>query len=364
MNRYAKIPLPATGIPSSYDIKGWKITTVRNPILSSGEIDAATEKLRIPMPEMIFGNNYVEVSYTPPVTENTRKDLQKWCLRFDTLNSLDRVDKTGTQKELVQVAHSKAWQKSSEKTAQECPDEIHGILKPYDWTYTTDYKGDLTVSPLPKQCDTESTTTNLLNLQEVTIEEHGKELYEKHALPFDKLRTPDPILFYDEVVLYEDELGDNGIVSLSVKVRVMAERLLLLSRLFLRVDGVMFRVRDTRVYIEFAYNTTKTRPKKSKKNKGTSSSTADTESSKASAAPDVNTGAPLIIREYTEHEESYDFVKQQIPRSTRDYSMYLRDENWVAAHMPVKRLVREYCYLPVPDSLAVAGPEASTATKE
>ena len=68
----------------------------------------------------------------------------------------------------------------------------------------------------------------------------------------DKLRLPDPILFYDEVDLYEDELGDNGMSLLSLKLRVMPERLLVLSRFFLRLDDVIFRVRDTRVYVEFA----------------------------------------------------------------------------------------------------------------
>lgn len=73
----------------------------------------------------------------------------------------------------------------------------------------------------------------------------------KGELPLDKLRRPDPILFFDEVDLYEDELGDNGMSLLSIKVRVMPTRLLLLSRFFLRLDDVIFRVRDTRVYVEF-----------------------------------------------------------------------------------------------------------------
>lgn len=62
---------------------------------------------------------------------------------------------------------------------------------------------------------------------------------------------PDPILFFDEVVLYEDELADNGIAMLSCKIRVMPERLLLLTRFFMRLDHVLIRLRDTRVYVDF-----------------------------------------------------------------------------------------------------------------
>ena len=52
-------------------------------------------------------------------------------------------------------------------------------------------------------------------------------------------------------MLYEDEMADNGITMLSCKIRVMPKRLLLLCRLFMRLDNVLVRIRDTRVYIEF-----------------------------------------------------------------------------------------------------------------
>lgn len=35
------------------------------------------------------------------------------------------------------------------------------------------------------------------------------------------LQSRDPILYYDDLSLYEDELHDHGLVSLSVKARVM-----------------------------------------------------------------------------------------------------------------------------------------------
>lgn len=70
-------------------------------------------------------------------------------------------------------------------------------------------------------------------------------------IPLELLKRPDPILFFDEVMLYEDELADNGIAMLSCKIRVMPARMLLLSRFFMRLDNVLFRIRDTRVYIDF-----------------------------------------------------------------------------------------------------------------
>lgn len=98
-------------------------------------------------------------------------------------------------------------------------------MKPFDWSYTTDYKGTLT---------------------------KGKEFAsDASAIPMELLKRQDPILFFEEVVLYESELDDNGISLLSCKLRVMPERMLLLCRLYMRLDNVLVRKRDTRVYVDF-----------------------------------------------------------------------------------------------------------------
>lgn len=103
---------------------------------------------------------------------------------------------------------------------------IKEVVKPFDWSYSTDYKGTLSPNAPP-------------------FEETEK------PIPTELLKRPDPILFFDDVVLYEDELADNGIAMLSCKIRVMPGRLLLLSRFFMRLDNVLIRLRDTRVYVDF-----------------------------------------------------------------------------------------------------------------
>ncbi|KAK5003324.1 Tap42 interacting protein, partial [Cryomyces antarcticus] len=108
---------------------------------------------------------------------------------------------------------------------------------------------------------------------------------------------PDPILFFDEVMLYEDELADNGIAMYSCKIRVMPDRLLLLCRFFLRLDDVIFRIRDTRVFVEF--------------------------------------GTGEIVREYTAKEEMYKTVKQMLAVTREDVPSMMRDANKLATLMPV-----------------------------
>lgn len=103
---------------------------------------------------------------------------------------------------------------------------IKEVVKPFDWSYSTDYQGTLNPSENPfEPCPS--------------------------SIPLELLKRPDPILFFDDVILFEDELADNGISTLSCKIRVMPDRLLLLLRFFMRLDNVLFRLRDTRVYVDF-----------------------------------------------------------------------------------------------------------------
>lgn len=262
----------------SWSGHGWRVYTKKGPISSSTEIDTYSDKLGIPLPEMMFGSNEVGIEHR-----------SGWSMKFNTLSALDLVDKTG-QKDggLLQVAHSKEWIKSrtkhNDRASQEGVQEsdipnadVNEIFRPFDWTYTTSYNGD------------ETSTTQSLKA-------------DKNALiPLDKLKRPDPILFFDDVTLYEDELGDNGIVLLNVKIRVMSERLLLLCRLYLRVDNVIFRVRDTRVFVEFN---------------------------------DDNQGHCKVIREYTVQQAPYSAVRSKILLGVQDFGQYLRDPNWVSKQIP------------------------------
>jgi hypothetical protein len=72
------------------------------------------------------------------------------------------------------------------------------------------------------------------------------------GIEYDLLRANDvPILFYDEILLYQDDLEDCGEVVFEAKLRVMPHCWFLLSRMFLRVDGVLIRIRDNRFFHRF-----------------------------------------------------------------------------------------------------------------
>ena len=133
------------------------------------------------------------------------------------------------------------------KDSEKKHEGITEVVKPFDWSYSTDYKGTIPSSV----ASFEPTKT---------------------PIPLELLKRPDPILFFDEVILYEDEMADNGITMYACKIRVMPERLLLLCRFFMRLDNVLLRIRDTRLYIEL--------------------------------------GTGEVIREYVAKEEKYEVVRQ------------------------------------------------------
>ncbi|SCV02870.1 LAMI_0H03642g1_1 [Lachancea mirantina] len=263
------IPAPKARFPAedepSITIGDWTISTRKKTILNSVEMEQWEEKLRgLALPEMIFGNSFVRV-------ENK---AHGFVMEFNALEALKAVKLEDSG---IRVSYAHKWISSKKRNREKSADLQDTSLEighHYDWTYTTSYKGHFE-GPSLKRDDQE-------------------------RIPIDKLSRPDPILFYDDMILFEDELADNGIGVLNVKVRVMNERLLVLSRFFLRVDGVLFRVYDTRLFVEFDEN--------------------------------------KLIREYKEHEDTYQNVlANKALKHVRDPKAMLRDSNWVASQLPLRK---------------------------
>jgi len=261
MTTDSALPPPSTGDPKAgvqtitSQNGAWRVTTRKLPILKAEPIEELSNAIGIPIPEMIFGDNIAAITHVKT----------GWTLEFNAKDAMDRVSKT--EEGMLQVAVAEEWKK--ERSHQE---EVKQVVKPFDWSYSTDYKG----------------TTHAGEAK------GGWEETDQSRSPIrnDLLSRPDPILFFDTVDLYEDELADNGIALLSIKVRVMPERLLLLSRFFLRLDGVIIRIRDTRVYIEHAANN--------------------------------------VIRQYTAKEEKYDTVQEMLKSKRENAPEAFRDANRLA----------------------------------
>jgi type 2A phosphatase activator TIP41 len=67
-------------------------------------------------------------------------------------------------------------------------------------------------------------------------------------LPLELLGEDNPILHYGEVVLFEDEMADKGFSRVNVRFRVMHDCFFVLLRSYTRVDHVLVRILDTRIF--------------------------------------------------------------------------------------------------------------------
>ncbi|KAK2741942.1 hypothetical protein CKAH01_01369 [Colletotrichum kahawae] len=255
-------PAALDAATTSHTQSRFRISTRKLPISKAGPIDEMTASLGIPVPEMIFGDNLVSITHVPT----------GWSISFNAYDALDGVDKT--DKKMLKVAYAKDWSSSREKTSA----GIKEVVKPYDWSYSTEYRGTLAQDGAG-----------------------GKKLEDTQTkqIPLELLKRRDPILFFDEVVLFESELDDNGISIVSVKLRVHEKRMLLLCRLFMRLDNVIVRIRDTRVYVDFETDE--------------------------------------VIREYTAKEASFENVKRSLFMEGRlpdDIVIALRDPNLLMNLLP------------------------------
>ncbi|KAI5956275.1 TIP41 [Candida jiufengensis] len=290
------IPSPQSSFPiqdiPSIKVGDWEIYTIKKPILNSVELDnLADTKFEFPLPEMIFGNNLVKIKNVSSLQD--QKEI--W---FNAIDALDTLDEDVHLK----VSYHEEWLKSrqlqqkkklergkdfgiDEDIKEKVSDLTEEVgIKPYDWTYSTNYIGKVS-GFIFKDC----TDSNL-------------------EIPIEKLTKPDPILFFDEMILFEDELADNGISMLSIKIRVMPTCLLLLSRFFLRIDNVIFRIRDCRIFIDFDTNE--------------------------------------VLREYKLQEYDYDkLLKKSISSggNNGDPKKNLRDQNWVSLNIPTIKRTIEQC---------------------
>ena len=107
----------------SYQFGPWRISTSKSHILTSEESDCISKQFELPhLPDMLFVHNKVEVSHQSGAS-----------LQFLPLEALKLVN---AHEDLIRVSYSKDWLAAR----QESP-HLNNIVHPFDWTYTSNYKG-------------------------------------------------------------------------------------------------------------------------------------------------------------------------------------------------------------------------------
>jgi len=209
-------------VQERFSFDGFHFVAVRDHILPSqcrhAEDDAEaaavcqvceySSTLRLPqLPEMIFPNNALTITW---ISDPTKQ------ISFNTLDALRMVNADRLPD--VKVGPSAVWQQA--RTGVEY---MHNTLKPFDWTFSSDYAGTVRGFQVEKTDE---------------------------RIDMEKLKRREPIHFYTQITLFEDEIADHGCAQMTVRMRVMPTTFFILQRFYLRVDSVLVRIIDTRIFGE------------------------------------------------------------------------------------------------------------------
>lgn len=215
-------------------IGDWTVRVTHGSIANASDIDALSEKLDIPLPEMPFLHNALALEHKP----------SGFAYCFDAARALQCVDGVRAEQQLtpiecepapqvdaphprphrslsrsgIQVAYAKEWGQSRRAAlaAQGGPSAPLTSTKQYDWTYSSTWPG------MPGA----AAPTDVHDRRPPPSDSAWRDAFQlgtdpaRDRIPVERLSAAhgEPILFYDDIVLYEDELGDNGSSLLHVKV--------------------------------------------------------------------------------------------------------------------------------------------------
>jgi type 2A phosphatase activator TIP41 len=227
----------------SYTAGKWEIRLRQGQMMGSESLDKLSSELGVKIPAVVYDNTFLAICHKEKsigfsITANKALELTSFEKRAQVFTQGEAItlESISFLPGDLKVAHAKHWvgrtvpigATFSEDSSQQ---EIAKVFQSgCDWTYTTPYKG---------------TWTNDRNLAFCKTDEE---------IPLHRLGMDNPILWGGEVMLYEDELDDCGQCKFYVRIRAMADCFFALVRFYLRVDHVVVRIFDTRIFHSYEEN--------------------------------------------------------------------------------------------------------------
>lgn len=227
-------PLKWEGSLVGISIAGFDIGTSQGPIADAGwyaNIGRQLEKVAQPpegnrklaLPEMVFPTAHVALEgHGLWMSWDATDALREWAEQHAEISLESRQAVNGVS--ILQTKDAALWEGREQHHHHR--KKVKEAIFHYDWTYSTPFVGKLEGGAW-LELDESGIDMSLLTNKNV------------------------PILFFDEIILYEDDLHDNGQVQFSIKLRTMPSCAYILTRLWVRVDSVLLRCRETRLLIDF-----------------------------------------------------------------------------------------------------------------
>ena len=217
-------------ILSKYSHKGWDFYCHTDNMMNSSDLDSLIKDkdkngLNINhLPEIFYGFNRLFLI----------NESKNFCYEFNPIQMLSLTNNKIREKLLKEkeIYYIPSQAKSQYTKKEDIKNEI-------DWSFSSSYMGHITSinnSPMSKYYK---------EIKESKI--FKKEIYNK-IFPETKVEN---VLNYNQVHFFEDELGDIGFSEGKIGFGVMNECFLGLMRCYLRVDNMIVRNIDTKIYHKF-----------------------------------------------------------------------------------------------------------------
>ena len=233
---------------SKFSHKGWDFFSHTEYMMNSVELDLLCKenkscKLYVDhLPEVFYGYNRLFL-----VNKEKNFTYEFNPLHFMSLTNYELRKKLFDEKKIyyvppqVKVQYYKTWDNMKEER-----DDIKRIEPTYDWSFSSPYMGS--ISSIAKS-DIGSFYPEIKDDKKFEIK-HGNDT-NGVVIPLEKLTPENKIIEYYQVDFFEDELSDNGISEGKIRFRIMNDCFYGLMRSYMRVDNVLIRNIDTRIYYGF-----------------------------------------------------------------------------------------------------------------
>ena len=215
---------------SKFSYKGWDFYSHIENMLNSKDLDILIKNKE---------ENGLYISHLPEIFYGFNRlfllnESQNFCYEFNPLQMLSLTNNNVRQKLLKEkeIYYIPTQAKSQYSKTDDTKNEM-------DWSFSSPYMGHIT-----------SINNCIMNKYYPKINETKKFRTEKSNMIFPEIKVEN-VLNYNQVQFFEDELGDIGLSEGKIGFGVMDQCFLGLMRCYLRVDNMLVRNIDTKIYYKF-----------------------------------------------------------------------------------------------------------------
>ena len=215
---------------SKFSYKGWDFYSHTENMLNSKDLDILIKNKE---------ENGLYISHLPEIFYGFNRlflinESQNFCYEFNPLQMLSLTNNNVRQKLLKEkeIYYIPTQAKSQYSKTDDTKNEM-------DWSFSSPYMGHIT-----------SINNCIMNKYYPKINETKKLRTEKSNMIFPEIKVEN-VLNYNQVQFFEDELGDIGLSEGKIGFGVMDQCFLGLMRCYLRVDNILVRNIDTKIYHKF-----------------------------------------------------------------------------------------------------------------